>query len=100
MHVLRMRNFRVLGFIRLPKPNKDGGFIILSLSSSISLYLSLSLLCGAQPPKKQQPAKGGKTPGKGKDAGKKAKPSGSGGKAKKKVSWSSPPHETEHGPST
>ncbi|CAI8015002.1 40S ribosomal protein S25 [Geodia barretti] len=40
------------------------------------------------PAKKQQPAKGGKTQTKGKDAaGKKAKPAGSGGKAKKKK-WS------------
>lgn len=36
-------------------------------------------------PAKKQPAKGAKTQTKGKDAGKKAKPTGSGGKAKKKV---------------
>ena len=53
---------------------------------SLCLILSLSLDC--QPAKKQQPAKGGKTQTKGKDAaGKKAKPAGSGGKAKKKVSY-------------
>ena len=60
-----------------------------SLSSfrSLSPYSSLSLSpTGVQPAKKQQPAKGGKTQGKGKDAaGKKPKPTGSGGKAKKKV---------------
>ena len=47
--------------------------------------MCLSLCVYPQPPKKQ-PAKGGKTQTKGKDLGKKAKPSGSGGKAKKKVS--------------
>ena len=56
--------------------------------SSISLSHSLSLSLDCQPAKKQQPAKGGKTQTKGKDAaGKKAKPAGSGGKAKKKVSY-------------
>ena len=64
-----------------------------SLSSfrSLSPYSSLSLSLsptGVQPAKKQQPAKGGKTQGKGKDAaGKKPKPTGSGGKAKKKVRY-------------